>query len=575
MAGDRCAVRRPFAFYGPFSYFWGGIHLVPMKHILFYIVLWLLLSVLACTGGDARAVLAQADSLLPTLPDSALRLLQSLSPRDLPDREGRMYYALLLSHAKYRNYIPLGSDSLLQEVAAYYAGRGDDRLEARARYLLGGVYAERQEADRAFKTYHEAARLARQAQDGRTLCLTLHQWAYLCQNHGMAARGDSLYAETARLARQVGDSVRWAEALLRRGAYALSLGDSAYPRAEQLIGEGYKLARRLHSVQLFRLAYLTQSVLYSSTGRMRQALAEVKEYLDHVREDTVGLAKGCLLLGGVYFQINQKDSADIYLCRALKADDYAVRESACILLARIAEAEGNYKRLARWEQKRTEYRSKRQVLEQEIRIAVAAKEVELMQALWKRDSRISFLLGGIVLLVLLFGGGWLVWWLTGRQKKRLRLQAQPLVLGTSGVRPVEWNYSAFRQQMQETESYRLIESILDYYKRSAGYECRWTLNERDAFFEQVNDLLPDHRKALEERFPQLTLDEVFCCYLYMLGLSDEQVGVLFERSRITAYRRRISMMRAKMGLADSGIDALVQACHIASGDGERADETKM
>lgn len=533
-----------------------------MGHLCRFLFIFLLF-VSACAGGGSpsRRLLERADSLLDVRPDSALRLLQGVSPRQLADRGGRMHYALLLMQAKYKNYLPVSEDdTLARELAVYYEERGDRSMLARAYYLLGGVYAERQEADHAFRAYHEAARLARQAEDGRTLCLTLNQWAHLCLNHGMAARGDSLYAETARLARQVGDSVRWAEALLRRGAYALSLGDSAYPRAEQLIEEGYGLARRLRSARLFQLAYLTQSVLYSNTGRMTQALTETKEYLENVQEDSANLARACLLMGGTYFQINRYDSAEVYLHRALKADDYLVKESACTMLARMAEYEKDYERLALWERKRSEYLGKRQALEQETRMAVAAREVELMQALRTRDSKISFLLVGMTILALLLSGSgvtWIVW----RQRKR-----KSGCLQGASVKPeigfLEWDYRAFRQKMQETNSYRLLGSILYYYKKTSNYERRWELGDRDAFFREVDGLLPNHRMTFERLYPELTQDEVFCCYLYMLGFSDEQVGILLERTRSTVYRRRKAMMINKMELESTDIDCLVRACHI-------------
>lgn len=530
--------------------------------ITFLLGLFSVLMLTACAGSGSGAyrLLRCADTLLDVRPDSALRLLQEIPLRQLAGKDERMYYALLFMQAKYKNNFPMvEDDSLLCEVAAYYADAGQDGMQARACYLLGNVYTERQEADRAFLAYHEAARRARRAEDGRMLCLVLNQWAHFCQRHGMVARGDSLYAETARLARQVGDSVRWAEALLRRGAYALSLGDSARARAEWWIRQGYGLARRLRSAQLFQLACFTQSVLYSNTGRMTQALAEAGEYLKNVRADSAGLARGCLLLGNIYFQIHQKDSAQAYLCRAMWTDDYAVKESACISLARIAEAEGDYERMAGWERKRLECRDRRQAWEQTVQLAVAAKEVELMQALRARDSRIFLLSGGLVVLALLLGGCGVTVWMVWRKRPRAQSQADAEETATG---PCGWDYFAFRQQMYETDSWRLIEFILNYYKEFADYQHHWGVDDRNAFFRAADGSLPGHRMALGERFPQLTQNEVFCCYLYILGLSDEQVGVLLERDRSTAYRRRKAMMK-KMGLADSGIDGLMEACHIA------------
>ena len=96
-----------------------------------------LLFVSACAGGGSpsRCLLERADSLLDVRPDSALRLLQGVSPRQLADRGGRMHYALLLMQAKYKNYLPVSEDdTLARELVSYYADAGDAGMQARAYY---------------------------------------------------------------------------------------------------------------------------------------------------------------------------------------------------------------------------------------------------------------------------------------------------------------------------------------------------------------------------------------------------------------------------------------------------------
>ena len=92
-----------------------------------------LLFVSACAGGGSpsRCLLERADSLLDVRPDSALRLLQEVSPRQLADRGGRMHYALLLMQAKYKNYLPVSEDdTLARELVSYYADAGDAGMQA-------------------------------------------------------------------------------------------------------------------------------------------------------------------------------------------------------------------------------------------------------------------------------------------------------------------------------------------------------------------------------------------------------------------------------------------------------------
>lgn len=546
-----------------------------MKHILFYIVLWLLLSVLSCTGGDARVrtVLAQADSLLPTLPDSALRLLQSFSPRDLPDREGRMYYALLLSHAKYRNYIPLGSDSLLQEVAAYYAGREDDRLEARARYLLGGFYEEQQDFGAALRANHEAAQLARRAGDYRLLCLVYNNQAYICLNHGLKERGDSLYAVLYDWARQAGDSVRMAEALLRRGAYVLSLGDSAYGRAERLIEEGSGLARKLRSPQLLHLAYSHLYILYDKMRHPQKALAVAKDFVAEV-PDTANLPATYLFLGNAYYQLAQYDSAVVCLHLALDRGDPMIRESACALLAGISEAEDDFEQAVHWGKEREWNREQQRLIQHQLSVAVAAREVELGEEMHRQTAPNKV---WIYCTILFFGGlGWLFYQVGSIRHRKRRTEGKQLVVGSPpDVQPeapvqeipeeqLVWSYDVFKQASQKAASFIMINSILDYYKRYAGYQQHWGSLNTLQFFREIDALLPGYLPALKQKFPDLDASDVFLLLLSMLEFSNPQISILLERDRSTVYRQRKHLFEQVTGKKDASLQDVLIICMLAS-----------
>ena len=83
------------------------------KNILFILTILLLLACTACYRSTRHVTehLSQAEELIWTAPDSALHLLESISAsRHLTGKE-QADYALLLSLAQYRCYIPVSSDS--------------------------------------------------------------------------------------------------------------------------------------------------------------------------------------------------------------------------------------------------------------------------------------------------------------------------------------------------------------------------------------------------------------------------------------------------------------------------------
>ena len=92
------------------------------KNILFILTILLLLACTACYRSTRHVTehLSQAEELIWTAPDSALHLLESISAsRHLTGKE-QADYALLLSLAQYRCYIPVSSDSLINLAIEYY-----------------------------------------------------------------------------------------------------------------------------------------------------------------------------------------------------------------------------------------------------------------------------------------------------------------------------------------------------------------------------------------------------------------------------------------------------------------------
>ena len=55
-----------------------------------------------------------------------------------------------------RNYVPMTSDSLLLQACAFYDRHGSPNERMKARYLLGCVYRDRQQAPEALEQYHKA-----------------------------------------------------------------------------------------------------------------------------------------------------------------------------------------------------------------------------------------------------------------------------------------------------------------------------------------------------------------------------------------------------------------------------------
>lgn len=105
-----------------------------MKHTLI-LALLLILASTACQHHPFEAsVFAEAERLMYTHPDSALKLLQSIPTPQRLTGKSQADYALLMTQAKSRNQIYATSDSLIRIAVDYY--QNSDEMEQKAKSLL-------------------------------------------------------------------------------------------------------------------------------------------------------------------------------------------------------------------------------------------------------------------------------------------------------------------------------------------------------------------------------------------------------------------------------------------------------
>lgn len=98
-------------------------------------------------------------------PDSALIYLSSLdSVIQYEPKETRMYYGLLTTKARYKEYIPLTSDSLMQEVVHFYQPYGNADKLMEAYYYLSAVYQDLKDSPQALHYCQLAAETGKHSQ---------------------------------------------------------------------------------------------------------------------------------------------------------------------------------------------------------------------------------------------------------------------------------------------------------------------------------------------------------------------------------------------------------------------------
>ena len=130
-----------------------------MKHLLLIIVAVVCIAVVAgCTDNSRlRDEIDRAGRLADTRPDSAIALLDSLSPAiNQADRATRMRYDLMLIKSRDKTYIEHRNDSMIAPVVEYFTDHTDPDLTPLALYYAGRVYSDLGDAPRALDYYQKA-----------------------------------------------------------------------------------------------------------------------------------------------------------------------------------------------------------------------------------------------------------------------------------------------------------------------------------------------------------------------------------------------------------------------------------
>ena len=117
-----------------------------MKRLPVVILVMLVVLVAVVTGCsrvphyDSRLV--AADSLMRTLPDSTLALVEAVRADSLSSEGDRAYRDLLLTQARYRCYIVATSDSTINRALNYYSNHSNEREKLTRAYIYKGAVME-------------------------------------------------------------------------------------------------------------------------------------------------------------------------------------------------------------------------------------------------------------------------------------------------------------------------------------------------------------------------------------------------------------------------------------------------
>ena len=297
------------------------------KNILFILTILLLLACTACYRSTRHVTehLSQAEELIWTAPDSALHLLESISAsRHLTGKE-QADYALLLSLAQYRCYIPVSSDSLINLAIEYYKDKNDADKKGAAFYVKGCILEEYcKDIPNALLAYKEAETCIPDMNEKQYVARIYSSLGYINKKSFHFEPAKEYYQKAVQANIDGKDTVAYASNLLNLSTlyYTLHQADSANRCINTLID----IADSLNDLDL-------QVKIYNNIANRKifeKNYAEAEKYLIHaIRLSSPHFPdKLSLGLANLYAYTGQKEKADSLFTHLLSCPDLLVRSNS-------------------------------------------------------------------------------------------------------------------------------------------------------------------------------------------------------------------------------------------------------
>lgn len=539
-------------------------------------ILWPVIAFLLIGCGRNTFVegeLARASSLMRSQPDSALHIIELITPEDISDRATRAKYALLYSQALDKNYQDIDNDSLISIAYKYFDGRMcSDSLRFLLNYHYGRICQNGGDYQTAIRYYLTAEEYALAARKNYYLGIVNTQigevYSEQMNYNGMLEYHLKAYKYFGKLRNLSLKN----NALVSIGNAYSRLKD--YTKATSYYDKAIALAQQRGDEELMSVCLSNMGAIYASKGDYQKVLQTVKT-LEKTSPAALSLFDYKLLAVACYQQ-QQIDSARHYLHIA---QDFAedIRDAAMLkfLSFQIEMAGANYDKAEDDINGYIELSDSvsRMMLNQSA-AAVESKYYQEQSAFasYRLKSRKVFELIIAFLICLMLG--FMVYYNRQRVKQKQR-QIERYMFAIDNLR-VSKDRIVERMEIKEGVEAQLKELVLSRFEfldqlGRAFYERDNTKAQQEAIYKQVKKFItdlssnPSTKKELEhiintandniivklrEQFPKIKPADIdLLSYIYA-GFSAQIISVIIDDTVSNVYTRK-SRLRSRIAASET------------------------
>ena len=514
------------------------------------------------------AELQRAEDLMYPHPDSALHILQAMTPPK--DELNRATWALLLTQAKYKCFVDQ-SDSLVNIAHDYFMKGDDAQRKALTLYLKGGLLYDNNQYEKALNFYLEAdEELEKISNDTLGFLIDSHicmiyayqklydyaiKYAWKSNKHAVQSQNiDYIILSYIRIARA-------------NGNVDLDESIKCYEKAISIADNNGRLDYKA-------TALVEVAGRYKDTRKKEyeKSLFAIKEAMKIKKT-----AQTYVVLGELFRKTNKPDSAYFYLHKAAKSKNIHTSRSAYQSLYYLSEKLGNYKKAveysnALWERQDSINRlaSNKALIEMQEKYDQQRVRDEFTHKMQLKEQRIWTVVSISVVVLIAVA---LIVWIQIKRKNQERItrlaEAEERIETLNHLleeaqkepSPDAGQDDTFfkRILLQQLGIIRMVANTPTAQNQALLRRLAETGNDKMPAEELIawKDLYPiidrlydNFYTRLMERFGSVLTDkEVQTCCLLCAGFSTKEIAVITRQAVNTVYIRK-SSSRQKMGMPE-------------------------
>lgn len=575
------------------------------KTIILSVTLLLLLSgvigIWLYINRQTTKLLLSAEEVMTEYPDSALHILQTIRKPEHLIGENQALYALLLTQASYKNYIPVDNDSLIRLATDYYAEKKDNERKAWSYFYAAQVYRDTKDRKRALDYFQKAATATEGSTNYKLLALLYYHWGGLLQKEKPYEEGlsrlikakqyEELNKDTANLINTYGEIAR---------SYIYK---EDYKLAQTYLWKGIDLAQSIKNAKELSWLYQLLSIAYEMDKQFTKSLEYANISL-LLNKNEAALKPTFSLKGSLFIELQQYDSARYYIEKSKRYENFYNKAGYHLEISKIEKGLGNYKEALKHHEIYSQYVDSIEISEKDNNLMELQKKYnysivqnENIQLKTKNQRRGIAILSIIVILLIAIFIAYYIYNKVKREKENI-IYIKDALLDQS-VRQIQQKTNELmqnKQTLQEKENelreyiqkeqglkedisskeeklqslkqqqkelkeqifkmngvVKRIEemnSLNSYQKKKA--ELMLSEKELDDLFSAINFCYDDFEKRLRAEYPNLTNHDIYMCCLLRMGVSNQNIAILLMSNEEALKKRKYRIKREKMNLARDG-----------------------